>query len=61
MLAGLVLVLPLASMADTLTGEVVGIADGDTLTLRGYCDRTGARRIGLGEVSGTVQGCGPCQ
>ena len=32
-LAGLVLVLPVASLADTLTGEVVGIADGDTLTL----------------------------
>ena len=32
-MAGLVLVLPVASLADTLTGEVVGIADGDTLTL----------------------------
>ncbi|HEY3047849.1 MAG TPA: fumarylacetoacetase [Polaromonas sp.] len=32
------------------------LEDGDTLTLRGYCERTGARRIGLGEVSGTVLG-----
>lgn len=30
------------------------LADGDTLTLRGYCERPGARRIGLGECSGTV-------
>jgi fumarylacetoacetase len=30
------------------------LADGDTLTLRGYCERAGARRIGLGECSGTV-------
>ncbi len=30
------------------------LADGDTLTLRGYCQREGARRIGLGECSGTV-------
>ena len=30
------------------------LADGDTLTLRGYCERDGAVRIGLGEVSGTV-------
>ena len=28
--------------------------DGDTITLRGYCTREGAARIGLGEVSGTV-------
>ncbi len=32
------------------------LEDGDTLTLRGYCERTGAARIGLGEVSGTVLG-----
>lgn len=30
------------------------LEDGDTLTLRGYCERAGAVRIGLGEVSGTV-------
>jgi len=30
------------------------LEDGDTLILRGYCERTGAVRIGLGEVSGTV-------
>ena len=28
--------------------------DGDTVTLRGFCNRPGAARIGLGEVSGTV-------
>jgi fumarylacetoacetase len=28
--------------------------DGDTLTLRAHCQRAGARRIGLGECSGTV-------
>lgn len=32
-LAGLLLALPVASLASTLTGMVVGIADGDTLTL----------------------------
>ena len=30
------------------------LEDGDTLTLRGYCERPGARRIGLGECAGTV-------
>ncbi|MDM0106154.1 fumarylacetoacetase [Variovorax sp. J22R24] len=30
------------------------LEDGDTLSLRGYCERAGATRIGLGEVSGTV-------
>ncbi|MGJ7511136.1 fumarylacetoacetase [Variovorax sp. GT1P44] len=30
------------------------LEDGDTLSLRGYCERDGAVRIGLGEVSGTV-------
>ena len=30
------------------------LEDGDTLTLRGCCERDGAVRIGLGEVSGTV-------
>ncbi|MES2991540.1 MAG: fumarylacetoacetase [Pseudomonadota bacterium] len=32
------------------------LQDGDTVTLRGYCARDGAARIGLGEVSGTVLG-----
>ena len=27
---------------------------GDTVILRGWCERPGARRIGLGEVAGTV-------
>jgi fumarylacetoacetase len=30
------------------------LEDGDTLVLRGYCQRDGASRIGLGEVSGTI-------
>jgi len=30
------------------------LEDGDTLLMRGYCERAGAVRIGLGEVSGTV-------
>jgi fumarylacetoacetase len=30
------------------------LADGDTLTLRGFCERVGARRIGFGECSGRV-------
>jgi fumarylacetoacetase len=30
------------------------LEDGDTLVMRGYCERAGAMRIGLGEVSGTV-------
>ena len=30
------------------------LEDGDTLTLRGYCEREGAVRIGLGECVGTV-------
>jgi len=30
------------------------LEDGDTLTLRGYCERDGAVRIGLGECAGTV-------
>ncbi|UUZ75154.1 fumarylacetoacetase [Polaromonas sp. P1(28)-13] len=32
------------------------LEDGDTLTLRGYCERQGVVRIGLGEVSGTILG-----
>jgi fumarylacetoacetase len=34
------------------------LQDGDTVTLRGYCAREGAARIGLGEVSGTVLSTG---
>ena len=30
------------------------LQDGDTVTLRGYCERAGCARIGLGEVSGTL-------
>ncbi len=30
------------------------LEDGDTLTLRGWCEREGAVRIGFGEASGTV-------
>ena len=30
------------------------LEDGDTLILRGYCERAGAVRIGLGECAGTV-------
>lgn len=30
------------------------LEDGDTLVLRGWCERPGAARIGLGEVRGTV-------
>ena len=32
------------------------LEDGDTLILRGWCERDGAVRIGLGEASGTVLG-----
>lgn len=34
------------------------LEDGDTLTLRGWCEREGAVRIGLGEVSATVEPAG---
>ncbi len=30
------------------------LEDGDTLTLRGWCERAGAVRIGLGEATGTM-------
>jgi len=30
------------------------LEDGDTVTLRAYCQAPGAVRIGLGSVSGTV-------
>jgi fumarylacetoacetase len=30
------------------------LVDGDTLTLRGFCERSGARRIGFGACSATV-------
>ncbi len=32
------------------------LEDGDTVTLRGWCERAGAARIGLGEARGTVTG-----
>ena len=32
------------------------LEDGDTLILRGWCERPGAGRIGLGEVRGSVRG-----
>ena len=36
-------------------GEERGfLADGDTLTVRGTCERDGARRIGFGECTGTI-------
>jgi fumarylacetoacetase len=30
------------------------LEDGDTLTLRGYCEAQGAARIGFGEASATI-------
>ena len=33
------------------------LQDGDTLILRGHCERAGAVSIGLGEASGTVLAC----
>lgn len=36
-------------------GEVrTFLEDGDTITLRGFCERSGARRIGFGECRGTL-------
>ena len=36
-------------------GEQRGfLADGDEITLRGYCERAGFVSIGLGECSGTI-------
>jgi fumarylacetoacetase len=36
-------------------GETRGfLEDGDTIVLRGYCEREGFRRIGLGECAGTI-------
>lgn len=32
------------------------LEDGDTLTLRGYCEAPGAVRIGLGEATATIRG-----
>jgi len=37
------------------TGETrTFLEDGDTVILRGYCQRDGARRIGFGECRGTM-------
>jgi fumarylacetoacetase len=30
------------------------LQDGDTIIMRGWCERTGHRRIGLGECRGTI-------
>jgi fumarylacetoacetase len=30
------------------------LEDGDTVILRGFCSRAGARRIGFGECRGTI-------
>jgi fumarylacetoacetase len=30
------------------------VQDGDTVILRGYCERPGLRRIGFGECRGTL-------
>ncbi len=35
------------------------LQDGDTVTLRGYCERAGFRRIGLGQCTGTVLAARP--
>ena len=37
------------------------LQDGDTISLRGYCTRAGAARIGLGEVSGTLISAAPAR
>ncbi len=42
--------IPLAGTGETRTF----LEDGDTLTLRAYCEAPGAVRIGLGTVSGTI-------
>jgi fumarylacetoacetase len=40
---------------DVGAGEQRGfLADGDTVLLRGWCERPGAARIGFGESRGTV-------
>ncbi len=40
------------------TGEQRGfLVDGDEITFRGYCERTGFVSIGLGECSGTIKAC----
>ena len=31
------------------------LADGDTLIIRGYCDKQGFRRVSLGECRGTIR------
>ena len=37
------------------------LLDGDEVTIRGYCERDGAVRIGLGECRGTVAPAAPIQ
>ena len=34
------------------------LADGDTLVLKGFCDKPGFRRVSLGECRGTIRPCG---
>ena len=46
-------------MRGTEVGEAGGetrtwLEDGDTVTLRGWCEKPGAARIGFGECTGTV-------
>jgi fumarylacetoacetase len=42
------------------SGETRGfLEDGDTVILRGFCEREGYRRIGFGECRGTVQAARP--
>jgi hypothetical protein len=44
-----------AGLATTATGERRAfLEDGDTVILRGGCEREGAVRIGFGECHGTV-------
>ena len=39
----------------TAIGAVLAfLADGDTVILRGHCERAGARRIGFGDCAGSV-------
>jgi fumarylacetoacetase len=37
------------------------LEDGDTVIMRGFCQRPGAVRIGFGEVVGTVESAASCE
>lgn len=39
---------------DGETTDVAFLEDGDTVILRGCCERPGFRRIGFGECAGTI-------